>query len=472
MKILISYPPYNNQKESFTLDINQKLKFFYEANYDCHLVLATAATLIANTGKNVIWNDSPAAGLSHQQFIDFIQAERPDLIVFEPKISDVKQCWKIINEIKEKFISGKIPKIALCGSHVTALPEESFQNSQVDFVLTGGDFDFLLLNLCLYLSSAENIEFKAESPRLEPGIYYLEDNQIKNTGQFNLNHDLNTLPFIDRDLTKWKLYPSTHVLSARDLPLLYPRPRTRNANNVLNEIGTLIYRYKVREIIDDSEVFPSEDWLREFCRGMISTGYNKKVLLGCHMNFGSLAERDYHIMRNAGFRSIFFKLEPTKQNALGKVGNDLKAQEVIDGCRLAAQAGLHSFLTIMFGYPWQSYEDTQSTLKLGRWLLKKGYVYKIQGAMIIPYPGTALFDECKQNVCLRSFDWNDYDATQPIMQTSIPDNKFAELMQDISKPFFNPKFIFRKLFSLYNVDSLKSKLRFTKKNQGSKCIGH
>ena len=33
------------------------------------------------------------------------------------------------------------------GDHVTALPEESLENSKVDFVLAGGDYDFLLLKL-------------------------------------------------------------------------------------------------------------------------------------------------------------------------------------------------------------------------------------------------------------------------------------------------------------------------------------
>ena len=67
----------------------------------------------------------------------------------------------------------------------------------MDFVLTGGDYDFLLLNLINWLEGKE---------KLEPGIWFRENGEIKNTGRFQLNHDLNSLPFIDRDLTKWRLY--------------------------------------------------------------------------------------------------------------------------------------------------------------------------------------------------------------------------------------------------------------------------
>ncbi len=505
MKIIISYPPLTNQKGYPTLGQNRQLQFFKEPTYIYPVVPATAATLLSKAGHEVIWNDCIAEGTSYQQFMDFVQAEKPDLIAFETKTPVIRQHWKVINDLKKLETDNWKLTTILFGDHVTALPEESFQNSQVDFVITGGDYDFLLSNLCQYISYYEGRGPKTGNPILEPGIYYRENGQIKNTGQFQLNHDLNNLPFIDRDLTKWKLYsskngnykriPGTYIMSARDCwwgkcsfcawSQLYPRFRTRNANNVLNEIGTLIYRYQIREIMDDSGTFPVGDWLKEFCNGMISAGYNKKIYLDCNMRFGILTEQDYRLMKKSGFRLILFGLESANQGTLDRINKNLKVQDIIDGCKLATKAGLYPHITIMFGYPWESYEDALKTLQLGKWLLNKGYAYTMQATMVIPYPGTVLFNECKQNGWLRSLEWDDYDMKQPVMQTAVSDEKIMELVQGMYKISFNPEFILRKLFSIKDMDDLRYSLRAAKKVLGHifdfrkaggsgylKCIGH
>ena len=41
---------------------------------------------------------------------------------------------------------------------------------------------------------------------LEPGVWYRENGNIRNTGTFILNHALDDLPYINRDLTRWELY--------------------------------------------------------------------------------------------------------------------------------------------------------------------------------------------------------------------------------------------------------------------------
>jgi len=88
--------------------------------------------------------------------------------------------------------------IVLMGDHVTALPEESLNNSPVDYIITGGDYDFMLLNL---------VDHLVNKTKLEPGFYFRKNKKIFNTGKFALkHHSLDTLPIIDRDLTKWKLY--------------------------------------------------------------------------------------------------------------------------------------------------------------------------------------------------------------------------------------------------------------------------
>jgi len=199
MKIVISYPPIDTNKGYPTLGQNRQFQFFKEPTYIYPVIPATAATLLKQAGHEAIWNDCIAENWSYARFLEFIKKENPDLVAFETKTPVVKQHWKIIDELKAQ--SPRL-KVVLFGDHVTALPEESFRNSKVDFVITGGDYDFLLLNLCNFLQTkrlSPQISNKLETKEtvsadieLEPGIYYRDNGQIRNIGKFH--HLLLTAP--------------------------------------------------------------------------------------------------------------------------------------------------------------------------------------------------------------------------------------------------------------------------------------
>ncbi|MCM8796121.1 MAG: hypothetical protein NC928_05515 [Candidatus Omnitrophica bacterium] len=168
-------------------------------------------------------------------------------------------------------------------------------------------------------------------------------------------------------------------------------------------------------------------------------------------------------MKKANFRLLLFGLESANQNTLDRINKNLKVEQIIQDCKLATQAGLFPHITIMFGYPWETYEDALKTLKLGRWLLKKGYAYTMQATVVIPYPGSPLFEECRQRDLLKTLNWDDYDMKQPVMKSSIPDDKIAELVRSMYKVSFDPEFILRKLFSYKDADDLRYFGRAAKK---------
>ncbi|MBU0709221.1 MAG: B12-binding domain-containing radical SAM protein, partial [Candidatus Omnitrophica bacterium] len=221
------------------------------------------------------------------------------------------------------------------------------------------------------------------------------------------------------------------------------------------------------EIMDDSGTFPIDDWLRQFCNGMIDRGYYKDIYLDCNMRFGALSPEDFSIMKRAGFRLLLFGLESANQETLDRLNKGLKAEKIISDCKGASAAGLFPHITIMFGYPWENYEDALKTMKLGQWLLNKGYAYTMQATLVIPYPGTPLFTECKENGWLKTLDWEDYDMKQPVMQTPIPDDKLMDLVQGMYKISFQPEFVLRKLSTLRDIDDLKYSFRAARK-----VVGH
>jgi len=78
---------------------------------------------------------SPLMGGLSARFRGSPRVAEVDLILIETKTPVVKRRWRIIEELKEELPG---VRVALAGDHVTALPLESFRNSPVDYVLTGG----------------------------------------------------------------------------------------------------------------------------------------------------------------------------------------------------------------------------------------------------------------------------------------------------------------------------------------------
>src|SRR4030043_225935 len=145
LKVAISYPPLESKKGTPTLSQNRQFQWFSDPTYIYPVIPASAATLLKENGYDVFWDDAIAEGLSYSEWKERLIREKPDIVAIETKTPVIKRHWQIINEFKNTKYQLPDTKYILMGDHVTALPEESLANSKVDFVLAGGDYDFLLL---------------------------------------------------------------------------------------------------------------------------------------------------------------------------------------------------------------------------------------------------------------------------------------------------------------------------------------
>jgi anaerobic magnesium-protoporphyrin IX monomethyl ester cyclase len=467
MKIAISYPPLESKKGIACLSQNRQFQWFNHPTYIYPVIPAYAASLLKVNGYNVLWDDAVAEELNYEQWEERIIREKPDIIALETKTPVVKMHWKIINEIKKTLPSAKL---VLMGDHATALPKESLENSKADYIIASGDYDFALLNLANHLSKGEP---------LEGGFWYRDNGgSIVNSGPANISkHELNSLPLIDRKLTKWKMYaykngnfkhtPGAYMMSGRDCwwgkctfcswTTMFPgeKFRTMSAEKALAEVENLI-KLGVREIMEDSGSLPIGEWLHEFCNGMIKRGYNKKVTISCNMRITGIRDiGTWKLMKKAGFRFILFGLESANQETLDRICKNLKVSEIEPGVRLCKEGGLEPHITAMIGYPWETKEMAEKTISLAGKLFKKGYLDTLQGTIVIPYPGTPLFKYCDENNFLLTRSYEDYDQRQMVMKSPLTSKDAKELVQGLYKSFMSPQFILRKIISIRSFDDVK-----------------
>ena len=470
MKIMISFPPLSG-KGCPMLGQNRQFQWFTNPSYIYPMVPAVAATLLKVNGFDVVWNDAIAEKSSFSEFTENFIKEKPDLVVFETKTPVVKQHWQIIGKLKEIYPD---TKFVLMGDHITALPAESLLSSKVDYCITGGHYDVSLLKLVKFILGKE-------SP--PNGLWMRDGDNIKNTGTFDMHVDLNKLPFIDRDLTMWKLYgelfykhpPFTYLMVGRDCPwarctfcswtTIYPKFNVRSPENLLDEMEILINKYGVREMFDDTGTFPSGAWLERFCNGMISMGFNKKILLSCNFRFDYLTSDRAKMMKKAGFRLMKLGLESANQNTLDRLCKGTRIEDIEKGCRIAKEAGLEVHLTIMVGYPWESRTDAENTLNLAKKLMEDGYADMLQSTVTVPYPGTPLYQEAVRNNWFRfnPSEYERYDMTEPVFKTpDMEPHEIMEICDGIYKTFLTPKFVLRHLLTIRSFEDIKYYLRGAK----------
>jgi len=474
IKIAISYPPLINSKGNAFLGQNRQFQWTNTGNVILPVIPAYGATALKKLGYKVFWDDAIAEKIQYNIWLKRITKYKPNIIFIESKTPVIKRHWEIINQLKIQSLKIKNYKlkIVLMGDHVTALPEESLNNSKVDYVITGGDYDFMMLNLVNHIYHKK---------KLEPGFYYRatapsRHRAIVNSGKFALkHHNLDSLPIIDRKLTNWKLYgynntnfkykPAAYIMTGRDCwwgkctfcswTTTHPGNTFRNfsVDHTIKELKYLA-SLGIREVFDDTGTLPIGPWLKDFCEQLIKTGLNKKIALGCNMRFGALNQKQYDMMGKAGFRFILYGLESSNQNTLDHILKNTKVEDSRKTLIMAKKAGLQPHLTIMVGYPWETKQDAITTLDEARSLFKDGLADSMQATIVVPYPGTPLFAECQKNNWLKSTDWNDYDMRAPVMKSPISNQEQLNLVHGLFHGVLTPKFLWRKIASIRNVDDV------------------
>ncbi|MFH1229157.1 MAG: radical SAM protein [Candidatus Aenigmatarchaeota archaeon] len=227
----------------------------------------------------------------------FHKIKNTDIVGLSANTLFINRAFKLAEEIKKKF---NVP-IVLGGPHVSALPEMSLKNPNIDYVILGeGE-----------LPLQELMEEK--DPKGIKALGYKENGEIKINKEFNMIRDIDTIPFPARDLLNMKYYldkkdafpgmdiVSTHLFTSRGCPyncsfcsanVVRGRGvRFHSADYVINELKYIIDTYNPQGINFGDDLFiTNKNRLFEICDKMIEFGWNKKIIWSCNSRVDSLDE--------------------------------------------------------------------------------------------------------------------------------------------------------------------------------------
>lgn len=470
MRVAVVYPPIKKNGQYPLLSQNRHLKFSHSLQVRIFpLIPAHAATNLKQAGHEVLWLDGINERYSMDEFEARLAAFKPELVLLETKAPVVKAHWTWIDAAKSVLPGARF---ALAGDHVSYYPEESLDHSRVDFVLTGGDYDSTVVSLAAHL---------AKGHAMPGGVWFRgADGKSTSTGPHEFRQDLDELPFIDRELTRWKTYGeayllpnAAYILTGRGCGLgegkvsvctfciwqhaLWNRTaRLRSPANVVGEIKELV-ALGVREIFDDNETGPIYDraWMKEFHDLMAAEKLVGKVALSTNARGDLLDAELCRLMKETGYRLLKIGIEAGTDEGLAQLAKLEGIEKIKTGIRAARDQGLVTLLTTMVGYPWEEESGTRATYAAARemMLYKPSFGDCMQASIVIPYPGSPLWHSAVKNGWFQvdPRDYDRFDMSEPILKTRIDQEYWVKKLW---KLHLHPWFLLRSLVTLRSLDQL------------------
>ena len=452
-----------------TLGQNRQFKFTNTSeSFPAPIIPAYTATMLKHDGHDVLWHDGIVNRIPIQQYNDSLYKFSPDLVVMETKTPIITRHWAYIDELKKELDM----KVVLVGDHVTWNPEESMLRSRVDFVVTGGDYDFGVQNLCNHLSDGQE---------MGRGIWYRENRKVKNTGVWEPVEDLDTLPIIDRDLTghgyhEAYLYrPSGYITTGRGCgggprgvgccsfciwqhAFWKQKARLRSPGHVAEEIEQMVDKYHFIEIFDDNEsgAVYNTKWLAKFKEELRNRKLIGEVILSSNARADNLDDETCKILKETGYRLLKVGLESGRNETLQRLSKKETIEQIMTGVMNAKDHGLRVKLTTMTGFPWESESDVKATYDVTRKLMlyKTKFGDALQSSVVIPYPGTPLYHQSLSNnwFTIDPTDYDQYDMSKPVLKCSYDPMRWCE---KIWKILSSPKFLMKSATTMRSIRDIK-----------------
>jgi len=415
-----------------------------------------------------IW-DLEKNAISDDELVSRLNQAEPFLVGFScytPSVSSANYLAQIIKRYASKITT------VVGGPHTSALPKETLDEFPGFDIVVIGEGEATLLELAKKLKSGK--DFTA----LE-GIAFRDGNNIVQNKLRPLIHDIDTIPQPARHLLDWKLYKntqptrgfSTHdkkitsIYTSRGCPgkCIFcaanigsgKRVRFRSVNSVLDEVEQCLSKYGIDHFVIQDDTFNLKpDRLSLILKGFKELGVNS---WSCDARVDFVTKEILDEMVQAGCKKISFGVESgsPKIQKLNKKG--ITNDHVINAVNWARAAGLKCVETnfIIGSHP----DETREDLMMSQALIKKINPDILFLSVIVPYPGTELFDIMNARGLIFSRDWNDYVffGSVPKWRTNhfSPHDLVALQKKILRNYYLRPGYIIHNLIKISNLSDLK-----------------
>lgn len=161
--------------------------------------------------------------------------------------------------------------------------------------------------------------------------------------------------------------------------------RARSADNVANEIQSLLSKYHVSQFhfMDENFCFDPRR-VFEFCQ--ILEDRQLKIKWGCSARPEQISEPLVMAMQKAGCQGIFMGIESGSDAVLRRIGRNYTVAEAKKAVEICMRNGLVATVSFIIGLPGERREDVKATFQL----MMEMETFNIELSILFPLLGTPL----------------------------------------------------------------------------------
>jgi anaerobic magnesium-protoporphyrin IX monomethyl ester cyclase len=355
------------------------------------------ATFCRHKGLSVDIIDAEAEGLSHEAVAERVQHLNPVLaaiVVYghQPSASTqiMTACGDVCNAIKQLQPDRHV---IMLGGHVAALPEQTLNDEQADFVAAGEG---------LFTLTALVEALKSPVPQLQnvPGLWYREGGRNRmNAGRpllTNLDAEMPGLAWDLLPMSKYRAH-NWHCLGSRDrqpYAALYTTLgcpyhcsfcciqapfksgeeaagvkstvntyRAWSPDNVIAQIDTLVNQYGVKNIKIADEMFVlNKRHVLGICDRIIDRGYDLNIW--AYTRVDTIKDGMLDKLKAAGFNWLAIGIEAGDGRVRADVDKGFNQDDVYRVIRRVQDAGINIIGNYIFGLPEDDHDTMKSTLDM------------------------------------------------------------------------------------------------------------
>lgn len=328
------------------------------------------------------------------------------------------------------------------GPHPQAVPEECLRTSAFD-VIAMGDAEETIVDLV-----------RGEAFKNILGICYLDSGEFKQTASRPVVKDLDAFARPALDLFEIARYRCSRVISrqnpvgpiemSRGCPFgctFCNRARTKfrykSVERTVDELREMRrLGYREFHIVDDqftSNPKHAKAVVEAIIRADLGMTWNLRTGLRVDMvdeEFMALAKRAGCYQMGCGFES-------GSQEGLDSIDKGTNLDEAIRAVALAKRHGIEIVGFFMIGLPGETVEQMRATIKFAC-DLDPTYA---KCTIVVPFPGTELFDQYKREGRIKSLDWKRYNFHSPGEIYDHPNLSWEVLRGNYTR--FHRRFYFR-----------------------------
>lgn len=419
--------------------------------------IASYAAFLRNEGFRVAIIDANAENLAPQETAEKVKELNPLLsaiIVYGNQPSASTQNMTIAGRIAAQIKEHTDVKVVLGGLHPSALPKRTLEEEDVDYVIEGEE-QIPLKELLTSLKHGRNL---AEVS----GLWYVENNQIKNNPKPKLIEDLDTfLPIAAWDLLPMEIYrahnwhcfddiehrspygalytslgcPYSCTFCCINAPFGKPGIRYRSPALVVEEIELLVRRYGIKniKIIDEMFVLDERHYMT-----IVDLLIEKKLDLNiwAYARVDTVKEHTLHKMKQAGINWLALGIESASADVRDGASKKMKVGDIQAIVSKIQQAGIRVIGNYIFGLPDDTAESIQETIDMAQELNCEFANFYCAMA----YPGSQLYKMALREGWELPREWTGYSqhsyTIQPLPSKTLSAKEIVKFRDDAFHLYF------------------------------------